>query len=320
MNSCVTVITLTYNNFTTLYSSIDSVMSQDYPCIEYIIADDGSDVFPINDIQSYVQRKCSNNIIKFKIIHHEQNIGTVKNFNDAIKNSVGDYIIPLASDDEFYDNNVISRIVSLFELNHYDVICGSRLALSNDKIIGYMPHLKDQKIIKKWKTAKQQRGAFVGSRFRKMASGSAMYYRRNILLEHGLFDETYRLWEDGPFIERYTRQQKLNIYYDIPSIKYRFGGISTGKKSSQLMNDERLFNRSDRLIDLSNLKWFDRRTVQYDSLRAANEKMTFFQKLKYIDVLLRRKYYHISDIIGWWTDRHTISKYNKVRGGNHAGH
>lgn len=53
----VSVVTLTYKNFDYIYKTIDSVISQNYNNIEYIIADDGSENFPYEDINNYINNK-----------------------------------------------------------------------------------------------------------------------------------------------------------------------------------------------------------------------------------------------------------------------
>ena len=53
----ISVITLTYRNFDNIYDTINSVMSQNYGNFEYIISDDGSDNFPMQEISSFVDSK-----------------------------------------------------------------------------------------------------------------------------------------------------------------------------------------------------------------------------------------------------------------------
>lgn len=55
-NPVVTVVTLSYKKFDYIFHAIDSVLSQTYPYIEYIIADDGSPNFPMDEIEEYVRK------------------------------------------------------------------------------------------------------------------------------------------------------------------------------------------------------------------------------------------------------------------------
>ncbi|MSC67971.1 glycosyltransferase [Faecalibacterium prausnitzii] len=56
----------------------------------------------------------SGNIINYEIIINQENVGTVKNMNGALKQAQGEIIIPLAADDIFYNDHVITDIVKRF--------------------------------------------------------------------------------------------------------------------------------------------------------------------------------------------------------------
>ena len=51
----VTIVTLTYKKFNDLKKCIHSVLIQNYPNIEYIISDDGSENFPYEEIKKYIE-------------------------------------------------------------------------------------------------------------------------------------------------------------------------------------------------------------------------------------------------------------------------
>ena len=64
----VTIITMTYKSFSGLKNTVNSVLSQNYRNIEYIISDDGSDSFPKDDIQRMVDGK----VYQYQIIQNMQ--------------------------------------------------------------------------------------------------------------------------------------------------------------------------------------------------------------------------------------------------------
>lgn len=74
MDFNVTVISLSYNNIN-LIKSIDSVIHQSYPNIEYIIIDDGSAEFDLEETWEYVTTNKSDSIKKFIILHNEKKWG-----------------------------------------------------------------------------------------------------------------------------------------------------------------------------------------------------------------------------------------------------
>lgn len=240
----VTVVTLSYNKFEYIFDAIDSVLGQDYEQIEYIIADDGSDQFPCESIEQYVKKRAGKNIINFQILSVKTNRGLVKNIANAYDHAQGEYLMPLSADDFFFDNQVISRVVERFELLGANILCGARLVIDSRKTpLYYLPHLGNRKRINALNTPEKQFYAFIQSKTYDMASGCVMYLRKSFYTEHG-FDESFFLWEDGPYLTRYTRAgERIFFYYDVPSICYRLGGISTTDVSPKMQRDMECYDQ-----------------------------------------------------------------------------
>lgn len=224
----VTCIITCYKKFDYLYEAIDSVLQQDYSRIELLITDDGSETFPLNDIQAYIQKHARKNIVHWTVNHHEQNVGTVRNINSMLEIAQGDYFIGLDGDDVFYDETVFSRIVARFLETGVDFLSCSRLQCTEDlEPIKLLPTDAQKEKIRKLDTAQKQFESFAVFQFLDMASGSAMYYSRENLKRMGLFDEKYRNWQDGPRIAEYVRLGRMiPTAFDIVSIRYRDGGVS----------------------------------------------------------------------------------------------
>lgn len=110
----VSVIILTYNQMDYLYDAIKSVLNQDYPNIELIVSDDASCNFQKGMLEKFIEENKTDNIKNTIIIVNSSNVGTVKNINGALKKCTGDIIMPLASDDVFYDKTIVSKVVDRF--------------------------------------------------------------------------------------------------------------------------------------------------------------------------------------------------------------
>ena len=244
----VSVVILTYNRFQYLRRAIDSVLRQDYPSLQLIISDDCSVNFPGEQIEKYLKRNMKSNVKEYTIIHHKSNIGTVRNLNNAYGIANGQYIFPLSNDDEFISEDVISKIVDIFLKKQCNMIITSRLQCDEDgRAMGYMPMKSAMKYINKLNTREKQCRAFIMEEYYDMASGSALYLRKSFWEMIGKFDEKYRLWEDGPFIAKALLSEKIEMCFQITSIKYRIGGVSCGKKNPQLVADKLLFDHSDKI-------------------------------------------------------------------------
>lgn len=274
----VTIVTLTYKKFDKLFETINSVFEQDYPNIEYIIADDGSENFPKAKIDDFINEK--EEAFYIKILHSDENRGTVKNLNTACKQSVGEYILFLSCGDVFFSKDVVSKIVERFLETKANVIVATRLLYKDDyEPICFLPHYCERKIIEKNKTNMQQYEMFVAGHYYDMASGSAMYFSRAILEEFNYFDERYVLWEDGPFLAKYLAKYPLTFSYDITSIWYEIGGVSTGEiKNSLLSKDVEFFNATERLEHIKELKPSGRKLLKY--LMDGYGNKSFLKKMK----------------------------------------
>lgn len=110
----VSLITVTFNSGKTLQDTIDSVASQTYPDIEYIIIDGNS---KDNTIQ--ILKKNQKVISKWI---SEPDEGIYDAMNKGIKMTTGD-IIGINNSDHFYSSpNSISDVVAAFKNNEVESI------------------------------------------------------------------------------------------------------------------------------------------------------------------------------------------------------
>ena len=303
----VSIVILTYKKFQHIWGAIDSVYCQDYPSIQLIISDDGSEDFPKSEIEGYLKNKKSQNVQSYKIIHHEQNIGTVKNLNIAYNNADGEFVYPLSNDDIFTTPEIVTKITQVFLKKKCNVVITSRMKCKEDGVpICLIPLRSELKYVNRFDTRDKQLKAFLTEQYYEMASGSALYLRKSFWESLGRFDEKYKLWEDGPFIAKVLSVDKIETCFDIVSIKYRIGGVSSGKKHPQLIIEKRLFDNSDKLVYATQLDWLAKKKIRFDIERnnATSRQELFFSYLKNpIGLLIRFLY----------KTRRKIAKYKERR-------
>ncbi|MBU3155332.1 glycosyltransferase [Clostridium estertheticum] len=232
--SLISVIVLTYKNFEYFKECIDSVLNQKYPKIELIISDDGSDNFDLEFISSYINQKKKYNIINVNIIKYDDNVGTVKNFNNAIKASKGNYIIGLAVDDCFYNNDVISDIVKTFIKTKALIITAYR-DVYDEKFLKKIKKLPNKKEVQLLKSNKNLYAVLCKQNF---ISGACTYYDKEFFSKYGLFDEDYKLLEDYPKYLQCTREKCKIKFLNMTTIKYRLGGISTANNINPILKKD----------------------------------------------------------------------------------
>ena len=109
----VTVVTPAYNRARYLDETIESVLSQDYPSIEYIVLDDGS-----TDDTPHILARYEGRIIRAS----HPNMGETRTVNKGWGMARGDFVITVNSDDPLFPG-AISEAVA-FMKDHPDVLVG----------------------------------------------------------------------------------------------------------------------------------------------------------------------------------------------------
>ncbi len=172
----VSVILPTFNRAWTLKNAIESVLSQDYPNIELIVIDDGSDDSTPQLLNAY-QNKI--------ILITQQNKGVSAARNAGINKSQGDFIALLDSDDA-WEREKISCQIDFFKQNPEALICQTEeIWIRNGKRVN--PRVKHKK---------PSGDIFEASLHLCLVSPSAVMMRKELFELKGCFDETLTVCED----------------------------------------------------------------------------------------------------------------------------
>ena len=273
MKPLVSIITLTYKNYDKLFETIKSVLTQNYANIEYIIADDSSGDFPKDEVERYIEENNTNNI-EYKIIINDNNLGTVKNFNNAIRNSKGDYVFPLSGNDVFYNNHVVSDIIDVFIETECKMVITGRVLRENNKIKCVYPHVLDRKRVYKLDSNRKKYKALMISEDYGMYIGCNVYYDKSTLEDYGLFDEKYRLLEDLPILEKFLWNEKVELRPELISITYDAKTGVTLKRNTAhpiLQKDIMLFNRTGKVTHYDELDKKTKNHINFGIKRACTD-------------------------------------------------
>ena len=114
----VSVVTPTYNQAVFLRDTIESVLSQDYPAIEYQIIDDGSTDDTPAILQEYAARAW---------IERHENQGQTPTINKGWERATGDILTWLNSDDTFLPGAVSTGVAYLQEHPEVGIVFGDSL-------------------------------------------------------------------------------------------------------------------------------------------------------------------------------------------------
>jgi glycosyltransferase involved in cell wall biosynthesis len=110
----VTIITVCFNSVKTVEETIISVISQNYPNLEYIVIDGGSTDGTLDLINKYSD--------KISLIISEPDNGVYDAMNKGIRLASGDVIAMLNSDDIYRSDDVVSRLISLMCRKQVDIV------------------------------------------------------------------------------------------------------------------------------------------------------------------------------------------------------
>lgn len=227
----ITVITLSYNS-EHLLESIQSVLDQTYEKIQYIIVDDGSRSFKKQKVIDYLESHKKGNIQEYIVFVNNENLGTVKSFNLALRQSRGSYIFNLAADDLFYDSDILKDWVKEFVRRNSIFMAGQMAVYSSDLMHfkEILPHPKESQLLKEGNLEK----IFEAMTKKNFVIGCSTARSRIALEQYGYFDEAYFLLEDYPYALRLLRKKIPIDYWDRPVVKYRQGGVSSPQNFNKL--------------------------------------------------------------------------------------
>lgn len=194
----ISIITVVYNGEEYLEDTINSVLSQSYPNIEYIIIDGGSTDNTIEIIKKYESKIA-------KWISEKDN-GISDAFNKGIKLSTGS-LVGIINADDWYEPDAIKNIVDRYK-NDEIVLCGSIKLYNNQARFNVKKStLKGiEKEMKIWHP-----GTFVP---------------KSVYNKIGLYDENYKVLMDYDFVLRCRLAGIKFDFFDYNIASMRYGGIS----------------------------------------------------------------------------------------------
>lgn len=217
-NLKISIITVSYNSKKTIEDTIDSVLSQTYENIEYIIVDACS-----SDGTQHILERKKNNIDHIIV---EKDKGMYDALNKGIKISSGDIIGILHTDDIYKDTNVIKKIMESFNIKEDIDICLS-------DIVFFSGQVDKPKIIRKM-SAKNFRPW--QQRFGWMPPHPGMFIKKTLFEKIGFYKLSYKIAADYEFSLRAFADKKTKyIITNYCSVLMRQGGASTKNYKSNLL-------------------------------------------------------------------------------------
>ncbi len=218
----VSIITVTFNSSSTIADTLESVRTQTYNNIEHIIIDGNSKDSTADIVKSYPH------VSKFIC---EKDMGIYDAMNKGIKLATGDIIGILNSDDFYASNDIISKVVRVFENTQEKTLYGDLQYVHPD-------HLN--RITRKWVSGNFSRMNF---QYGWMPPHPCFFVRREVYEKVGHFCLLFKSAADYEMMLRILFKYRFNAVY-LPEVlvKMRSGGISNSSLKKRLRA-----NKEDRL-------------------------------------------------------------------------
>lgn len=216
----ISIVTVVYNNANVIKSAIDSVLNQTYSDIEYIIIDGKSTDGTVEIIQSYGPK-----IDKFI---SEPDFGIYDAMNKGLKLATGDVIGILNSDDLYISNDVIAKVVQVFEERQVDSVFADLVYIKAENL---------NKVVRYYDSSYFSPDKFA---YGWMPAHPTFFVKREIYEKYGYFKTDYKIAADYELLARFLGQYAISYFYlQLTIVKMRTGGVSTTNiKSNIVINQE----------------------------------------------------------------------------------
>lgn len=218
----VSLITVTYNSVVTLLDTINSIRSQDYNNIEYLIIDGGSGDGTINIINQNLD------IVNYWMSQPDE--GLYDAMNKGLKMATGDIVGIINSDDFYHRPDSISKIVEAFQFSGKDSVYAD---------VEFVDPSNLEKTVRYYSSKR-----FSPDKFKKgiMPAHPTFFTYRENFEKYGYYKTDYKITADFELLVRFLYKNQLSSYYlPISLMKMRTGGVSTKSwMSNVIINQEDL--------------------------------------------------------------------------------
>ncbi|MFA7245506.1 MAG: glycosyltransferase family 2 protein [Candidatus Magasanikbacteria bacterium] len=202
----ISLITISYNSAKTIEKTIQSVLSQTYTDIEYIIIDGASTDGTLKIFNKYKD--------KISKIISEKDKGIYDAMNKGISLATGDVVGIINSDDFYIDEFSIAKVMDCFENNKVDA-CYANLEYLNRENI--------DKKVRSWRAGEYDQ--------KKLSSGWApphptFFVKKEIYEKYGKFNLDFKIAADYELMLRFLIKGINIVYINENLVCMREGGHS----------------------------------------------------------------------------------------------
>lgn len=220
MNPKVSIITVCFNSAKTIRDTIESVLSQDYPDIEYIVIDGGSSDETLAIIKEYADR--------IAVIVSEKDRGIYDAMNKGLALATGDVVGMLNSDDIYINKHAVSDLIREMQEKNTDSVYADLVIVDPFDL---------NKVMRYYDSSYFAPNKF---RFGWMPAHPTFFVKKSLYEKVGPYSLDYQISADYEMLIRLLWVEKATYtYLPKPVVRMRYGGASTsGLDRNWLLNKE----------------------------------------------------------------------------------
>lgn len=206
----ISIVTVTFNSGKTLRDTIQSVLSQSFTNIEYIIIDGMSQDNTVDIIKEY-EPYFNGRMIWVS----ERDNGLYDAMNKGICMSTGDVVGIINSDDLLIDSEVIGKVAKCFERDtNLDAVYADLYYVAPNDI---------SKIVRHWISGKRR-----SFKYGWHPAHPTFYVKKEIYRRWGLFDLDFKFAADFELMLRFIEKYNIELaYLQEPIVRMRVGGVTS---------------------------------------------------------------------------------------------
>lgn len=232
MNQKITKITVLTPHYRSkeLYRTIQSVLNQDYPSIQYLVIIDGPHGESETGVTDYLRQNAGTNV-EWNVLSFGENKGTVRALNYGLRHATGEVIFNLADDDVFSSDTVLSRWTE-YMLARCSLVCTARRGLvypASGEVCAELPTKKQVQLIQN----SSPKLLFEKTSAANLIFGSCTAYSHKCIEKYGFYNEKYRLIEDYPKVMELLRSNVKIDFFDEVVVHCRQNGVSAVQNVSE---------------------------------------------------------------------------------------
>lgn len=224
----ISIITVCYNSVKTIHETLQSVASQRYPHVEYILIDGGSTDGTINVIQSFEPH--------IAVFVSEPDKGIYDAMNKGIARATGDVVGLLNADDLYANEEVLTRVAQAFTDQNLDACYSDLIYFATDA---------PDKVLRYWRSNDFHPGLFAKG---WCPAHPTFFVRRNLYDRYGVFDTRFKGGNDVELMMRFLEKHHIKTRY-LPEVmvKMRLGGVSNNSIKGIIEQNRQILQAAKKL-------------------------------------------------------------------------